>query len=59
MRSVTIITMFVFACFLSNKFDPNVEEFGKIWDFESFDFNMYWPLLNLYSDNFAFGPGGF
>ena len=36
-----------------------MEEFGKIWDFERFDFNMYWPLLNLYSDNFGFGPGGF
>ena len=20
---------------------------------------MYWPLLNMYSENFGFGPGGF
>ena len=20
---------------------------------------MYWPLLNMYSENFVFGPGGF
>ena len=20
---------------------------------------MYWPLLNMYSENFEFGPGGF
>ena len=20
---------------------------------------IYWPLLNMYSENFGFGPGGF
>ena len=36
-------------CFIQNptpKFDPNAEESGKIWDFRSFDCNMYWLLVN-------------
>ena len=32
------------------KFDPTAEESGKIWDFGSFNFNMYWLLLNMYSE---------
>ena len=39
--------------------DPNAEEFGQLQDFRSFNYNMYWSLLNMYSENFGFGPGFF
>ena len=38
------------------KFDPNAEESGKIWDFRRLNYNMYWLLSNLHSENFEFGP---
>ena len=41
------------------KLDPNAEESGKIYDFRSLNYNMYWLLENIYSENFGFGPGGF
>ena len=24
----------------------------------SFNYNMYWPLVNMFSENFGLGPGG-
>ena len=31
-------------------FDPNADESGKIWDVWSFNYNMYWPLSNMYCE---------
>ena len=61
MRSLILGTIILFQlCKIQpQNWDPNAKESGKIWDFRSFDYNMYWPLLNMYSENFGFGPGGF
>ena len=54
-----IVSLHYFILNPTPKFDPNAEESGKIWDFRSFNYNMYWLLLNMYLDNFGFGAGGF
>ena len=53
MRSLTV---FIIECIStwfyinpSPKFDPNSEESGKILDFRSSNYIMYWLLLNTYS----------
>ena len=54
-RIVTIICLHDFTRNPTPKFDPNAEESGKIWDFRSFNYNMYWLLCNMYSEIWDLG----
>ena len=52
MRSLILV---IFLYIIFDTCDPNADESGKVWSLRSFNYNMYWLLLNSYSEKFGFG----